>query len=170
MEWDSNDPNLSLRAHAETHEKPCADNGCPLPTLALVRQLLSLPNCQRTVAWMLAPEGPGVVDTPAPLSVRSIEWSIPTFLPARNRGTCHPRAAVRARSRCGPSMLRKLFSINNLHSQLNQTHSTCQPDLPIFSGIIVTDGLWSWGDSNPRPRGCKPRALPLSYSPLASMS
>src|SRR5262249_50134766 len=73
MEWDSNDPNLSLRAHAETHEKPCADNGCPLPTLALVRQLLSLPNCQRTVAWMLNPEAPGVDDTRELLPVSSVE-------------------------------------------------------------------------------------------------
>src|SRR5947209_13767262 len=28
--------------------------------------------------------------------------------------------------------------------------------------------MWRWGDSNPRHRGCKPRALPLSYIPVLS--
>jgi hypothetical protein len=30
--------------------------------------------------------------------------------------------------------------------------------------------VWRWGDSNPRHRGCKPRALPLSYIPAKSLA
>ena len=31
---------------------------------------------------------------------------------------------------------------------------------------LLAEKTWRWGDSNPRHRGCKPRALPLSYIPV----
>ena len=125
-------------------------------------QLLPLPNCQRT-AHQAATASERRLRSPA----------IPVRCSIPEKGFRHVRIFL-TRSRCTPERVQRLAPSQNTDHNSSGTPLVrwpmeaglgCQPGFAGFSEKPLPPALWRWGDSNPRHRGCKPRALPLSYIP-----
>ncbi len=147
-----NDPALfSGSCRDSRNSGPRLSSSCP-PLLVL--QLLPLPRCQRTPRRL-------VRRLPNQLALRgnrrtpsSLDQVVRRFSPSREQGAGPARQ---------PQLLAALLLTSLI---LGRRGRTVNPLLPIFSLSQPCRSGWRWGDSNPRHRGCKPRALPLSYIPL----
>ena len=134
-------------------------------------QLLPLPNCQRTAARLCRPQR---ASRHSPCS-----WQLDRATSVRDSPDpfTGPGGAAHPIGKCGSSrpetFIRTVSVFVNLWYQkayslfYRNLAMACQPGFAEFFSFFASTLLWRWGDSNPRHRGCKPRALPLSYIPVA---
>ena len=118
------------------------------------------------------PTPEGIASQPLVLAVRS-----GYFCQGFTRPLYRPGGAAHPIAECGDSrpetFIRTTSVFVNLWYQkaynlfYRNLAMACQPGFAEFFSFFASTLLWRWGDSNPRHRGCKPRALPLSYIPVA---